>query len=172
MSGIQHLREKFGLTQEQFAIYLGVTRSHLSMAEKAARSLPTKALLKLAALEKSLHSRTPHQTAQLQKLRNADAARIRRYAKKCMALVAEQKNRLAALQAGYQQCLQVMLAAGHLRRQLPPGDAGKKERLWLEVLETQTLEKMQSCSYAAQVILQLRISALEQEATQSARMLF
>ncbi len=172
MSGIQHLREKFGLTQQQLAVYLGVARSHLAMAEKATRSLPTSALLKLAVLEKSLHSKIPYPTPQLQELQHADAARIGRYVKKCMVMIAEQKNKLAALETNYQQCQQVMLAIGCLHRQLPPGDAGKKERLWLELLEKQTLEKIKTCSYAGQVILQLRISALEQEVAQAARMLF
>ena len=44
------IREKMGISQEYFAILLGVSRAALSLAELGSRSLPTFALEKLAAL--------------------------------------------------------------------------------------------------------------------------
>ena len=54
LNSIASTRIKLGLSQEMFAIELGVSRSAVSKAENKTRSLPTAALLKLAALELSL----------------------------------------------------------------------------------------------------------------------
>ncbi len=45
------LREQLLMTQEDFAVYLGISRSLLSLYEKGLRSLPTFALIKLSNLE-------------------------------------------------------------------------------------------------------------------------
>ncbi|RYZ35131.1 MAG: XRE family transcriptional regulator [Sphingobacteriales bacterium] len=49
--GIGATRLRLGMTQEVFAMELGISRSLLSLAELGKRSLPTFALAKLAALE-------------------------------------------------------------------------------------------------------------------------
>lgn len=54
MQRSKQIREKLGLSQEALAIYLGVTRSQIAMSERGERSLPTKAFIKLAQLEKRL----------------------------------------------------------------------------------------------------------------------
>ncbi len=50
MQGIGAVRIVLGLTQEAMAMELGVSRSLLSKAENKTRSLPTAAMIKLAAL--------------------------------------------------------------------------------------------------------------------------
>ncbi len=172
MRSMKRLRETLGLSQEQLAIYLGVTRSLLSMAEMGKRSLPVKAFVKLSELEKSLRSNVQYKAASLQQHATADAAVVRSHAKKCMARAAGIKLQLTALEKNYQQCLTALLATGHLMSLLPEGEAGKKDRLWLELLELQTLKKMKDCGNAAQVILQLRINALEHEARQAGKIKF
>jgi len=44
------LREKLGITQEDLAVLLGISRSHLALFELGKRSLPAEAKQKLAAL--------------------------------------------------------------------------------------------------------------------------
>ena len=51
MSNLTSLRKKMGLTQEQLAQWLGVSRGLLNYNEHGLRSLPTKALLQLSRLE-------------------------------------------------------------------------------------------------------------------------
>ncbi|RYZ35277.1 MAG: helix-turn-helix domain-containing protein [Sphingobacteriales bacterium] len=51
MNSIAATRIRLGLSQELFAMELGVSRSTLSKAENRIRSLPTEAMLKLAQLE-------------------------------------------------------------------------------------------------------------------------
>ncbi|MBC7937965.1 MAG: helix-turn-helix transcriptional regulator [Rhizobacter sp.] len=54
MQGIGSVRLRLGLSQEVFALELGISRSTLSKVENNQRTLPTTALIKLAALEISL----------------------------------------------------------------------------------------------------------------------
>jgi len=51
MQGLGALRMRLGLTQEAFALELGISRSLVSKVENKCRTLPTPALVKLAALE-------------------------------------------------------------------------------------------------------------------------
>jgi transcriptional regulator with XRE-family HTH domain len=172
MRSLKQLREALDLSQEHMAIYIGVTRSLLAMAEKGTRSLPVKAYLRMAQLEKSLRSNVQYKAASLQQHATADAALVRNHAKKCIEKAAVIKLQLAALEKDYQQCLTALLATGYLMNQLPEGEAGKKDRLWLELLELQTLKKMKDCGNAVQVILQLRINALEHESRQAGKIKF
>lgn len=54
-NGLAALRLRLGLSQQAFAGQLGISRSLLGYAENHKRSLPTSALLRLAALEMVLH---------------------------------------------------------------------------------------------------------------------
>ncbi len=54
MSSLKKIREKFGISQQQVAHWLGISRSLAEHYENGTRSLPTKALLQLAKLEMML----------------------------------------------------------------------------------------------------------------------
>lgn len=49
-SNIRQFREKFGLTQEELATYLGVTREEVSYYETGKRNIPTEVISKAAKL--------------------------------------------------------------------------------------------------------------------------
>ena len=51
MSSLKNIREKFGISQQQVAHWLGISRSLAAHYERGIRSLPTHALLQLAKLE-------------------------------------------------------------------------------------------------------------------------
>lgn len=51
MSSLKNIREKFGISQQDAADWLGISRSLVALYESGIRSLPTKALLQLAKLE-------------------------------------------------------------------------------------------------------------------------
>ncbi|MEO7584690.1 MAG: helix-turn-helix domain-containing protein [Ferruginibacter sp.] len=50
MNASKEIRQKFGLSQEQMAQYLSVSRSLLSLHEIGKRDLPTAAMVKLSEL--------------------------------------------------------------------------------------------------------------------------
>jgi transcriptional regulator with XRE-family HTH domain len=54
------IRELFNISQQQLAIFLGVPRSHLALAETGRRHLSTRALMQLARLELALHNNTEY----------------------------------------------------------------------------------------------------------------
>jgi transcriptional regulator with XRE-family HTH domain len=168
MRSIKQIRQIFGLSQQQMAAYLSITRSHLNMTERGRRSLPTAALAKLAQLEKSLQSNEPYQAAGFKKQAERDTAHIKAHAKKCLQRAALEKTKLQKLTASYQQCVQALMAMGHLLQNQPT----KKELLLLAVLEAKALKKMSRCGYAAQVVVQLRIAALEHEVAQAGKIKF
>ncbi len=51
MRSLLEIRKKTGLSQQQLADYLGISRSLVAMAEKSLRDLPKTALSKLTAME-------------------------------------------------------------------------------------------------------------------------
>jgi transcriptional regulator with XRE-family HTH domain len=168
MRSIKQTRQILGLSQQQMAIYLNVTRTLLSMAEQGRRSLPTAAVLKLSQLEISLQSNVQYRAASFQKQAARDAAHIKAHTKKCLRRAELEKAKLQKLTAAYQQCVQALMAMGYLLQNQPT----KKDGLLLAVLEAKALKKMSRCGYAVQVVLQLRIAALEHEAAQAGRIKF
>jgi transcriptional regulator with XRE-family HTH domain len=168
MRRIKHTRQIFGMTQQQLADYLSVTRSLLALVEQGRRHLPTAAILKMATLEQSLQSNLPYKAESLQKQAAKDMAQIKTHAKKCLQKAEREKARLLLLQQKHQRCMQALVAMGQLQQT----NLAKKDSLLLELLETKTLKKMNRCGYAVQVVMQLRIAALEHEAAQAGRMKF
>ncbi len=51
MTGTEEIRLRFGISQVQLAAYLGITLSHIKMAETGQRSLTTAASIRLAELQ-------------------------------------------------------------------------------------------------------------------------
>lgn len=153
MNSIKKLREALGLTQQQLADYLSVTRSELSMAEINHRQLPGPAMLKMAALQQGMASNKSSRAAaeinkQTIKARNILSAQAQQYTLK--AAMARQK--LELLQRRHQQCVRTLQAvaacmSSHLH---------EKDRLWLEVLERQTLKKMDACGLHVQSPLEVQ----------------
>lgn len=83
MKATKIIREKCDLSQHQLAVYLGITRSQLALAETGRRTLPTSALIKLAQLETSLQNNIHYKQQHLQTQAGKDLAAMRRHAKAC-----------------------------------------------------------------------------------------
>jgi transcriptional regulator with XRE-family HTH domain len=154
MQRIKKLREDLGLSQEQMAIYLDVSRSALGMAEKGRRRLPTAALQKLAELQKAVHNNIPHEPKALQQQAAKDWAAVKRHAKQRMLRAYQLQQELTILQEQHGRCMRLWQALGHLKQAAPATHPRKKEQLWLEVLEADTLKKMAACSLGQQALLQ------------------
>ena len=62
MKSLKEVRNKLGLTQQDLAAFLEITRSQLAMAESGKRSLSTDTLIKLATVEKCIEEKTMTET--------------------------------------------------------------------------------------------------------------
>lgn len=172
MRSLKTIRENFGLSQEQLAIYLGVSRSSINMAERGTRGLPTAALGKLALLQKSQQTNIVYRQKALQQRAAKDAAEIKRYLKKCQNEILLLQKELTLMQEQYGQCINVMQALEHLLQATPALGKPTKEQLWLEILEAETVKKMANCNHGKQVILQLQIKALAYQVQEANKIKF
>lgn len=164
MNGTKKIREQLGLSQYQLAVYLSVSRSQIALSETGRRSLPTGALVKLAALATSLQVTAKRPPIVLQQLFNKQNALAKAHTQRCNQKAALAKHQLNALQTQYQECEKIILATSHLLSNLPQGKHYHKDLLWLELLQTETLKKMKACGPWPRTLLALKIQTLEQEA--------
>lgn len=167
MNATKNIREALDLTQSQLAIYLGVSRSRLALAETHRRELPTSALLKLGALERYLHKNVS--PGQQQVLSEKDSSAMRRHAAFCAHKARVAKLELETLQRKYQCCVQALAAIDHLRSNLPQGKETRKDQLWLEWLQAVNIKKLRKCGPAAQFKIKLNLKALEMQAEEAGK---
>lgn len=161
------IREELGISQQQLADYLGVSRALLSLAEMNERSLPAAALIKAGEIELVLKSKktspklkqfTNKQTTALQKM-------LQQRRKDCVYELSVAKKKLDKMKLQYQQAANALSVANSLLNTVSNDAKRKMDKLWLEILEDDTLKKMQSFGEAAQMKLQLKIELLEFELT-------
>ncbi len=172
MRSVKKMRETFGLSQEQMAIYLNISRGFLSMVEAGKRTLPTTALAKLAELQKSLQSNLVYGQKAMQQQATKDLTELKTYAKQCIIKLYQLQQELDLLKEQHGQCLKVWLALGHLKQGAAATDSNDRDRLWLDILEAETLKKMRNCSLGKQAVLKLKIAALEREIEMAGKIKF
>ncbi|MBL7727842.1 MAG: helix-turn-helix transcriptional regulator [Dinghuibacter sp.] len=167
MYSIKEIRKIMGLSQQQMAIYLGVTRTHFSMAETRRRELPAAALIKMAALQNILQKSKPGTPKLHQPQKEKDWATLQQYANKCRREAKLAQKKLEQVQLRYQNCVHTLLAVEVLQNRLPNGKQAKKDELWLAALHAQTQQQMARCSMGKQVLLTLKAQLLLQMATRA-----
>lgn len=142
MSNLPSLRKKMGLTQEQLAQWLGVSRGLLNNNEHGLRSLPTKALLQASRLE-LLWQQMEKEQASMKGGNNNDVLSgiVLRPAQLelagCVQKIEKLQQRLQLLQAK-QTVLQQQLDM--IQRLMENTDQlnNEKEMLWLRMIFAQT----------------------------------
>ena len=157
MTSIKKQRLSLGVTQQELADYLDISRSHLAMAEGGHRELPLTAQAKLSALRRNM-------TGDASVFINAEMQRQNEKARNMLHALAQDYNRRSAailyklekIRSRHRQYLKVLQSVSGVLTELPPGRENKKDRLWLELLQTQARHKMDGCGIGAQVLLQLR----------------
>lgn len=126
------------------------------MAEINHRSLPGSAFLKMTGLERSMMNNRSSLAAtpiarQTGKARNTLQLLAQEYTMK--AAMADRKRE--ALKERHQQCLRsLQVVAG-----LMEGNRNEKDRLCLEVLEQETLKKMDACGLDVQLLHEVHATA-------------
>ena len=141
MSSLKNIREKFGISQQQVAHWLGISRSLAEHYERGIRSLPTHALLQLAKLELVLaefEKNVPGDTG-LGKANSdlllADDVALPLHPKLAFQLDKAERlqQQLSVLQSRHAVLQQQMML---IKKMMDSGNdqTGEKEKLWLQML--------------------------------------
>ncbi|CAN5861387.1 hypothetical protein BH11BAC4_BH11BAC4_22650 [soil metagenome] len=160
-------RKKLGLSQQELADRLGVDRSTISLVELNLRSLPTAALLKLAALETSgelaAMERGPDMEEETETMNSAELNAWTRY---CNQLLLQERNcnqnshllqrkldNMTGLYNKTNEWLQAIDKAAEVR-----------ENAWSKRQRLVAMGRLSKCGLITQYLLQRRIDLLKAEA--------
>ncbi len=165
LAGVTRVRIHLRMTQESFALYIGVSKSLISRVENGKRQLPVKALHKICDLEKDWHFIVEAEAATLQK---KEAATAKTLDKLQQIQLYRRQLRLQELQYEYKKMTerygQVTTASGLVKGLLNRcgHEAGSRERTILEFQLFKLDQQLKSCCYATRVNKQNQIALLEQ----------
>lgn len=164
------LRSQWGLTQEELAALIGVTRGLLSMYESGRRQLPTPASIRLAelhlllqqpatikAVPAALQKREAALLAKTEKQLNARAQRAAMEAARAARLLDKMQERYRLLQ---QKMLLIQAA-------LPTAPPDTLQKTALLYMEAKLMDEMERCAPARQALVAYKraaCTALEQAA--------
>ena len=166
------IRNKFGLSQQQLAEYLGISRSVLANCERNRRSLPRSALTSLSRLEimytnmQQSKSITYHEIAQPGIIKRQNAARqaLIKEATYIDFKVARLKRELTLLQTIYAQTQEWLFVIQQLSIEDLPGKKGERQSIWSAMAQDAATTKSEGCDPAAQLVLEIKIAVLEAKA--------
>jgi transcriptional regulator with XRE-family HTH domain len=158
-SGLQAVREVYGLTQEQMSGLLNTPRSQLALAETGRREISTHASLKLAELEMIRY----HNSDWLPEYENfiwnldAEAQQFGADAAKEYEFKALQcQRKLTDIEQNYQQgIMQLKLCTAF--RQKPTHNEDTREKKWTDWIELEAKSILQKNSPCQQHELKLKI---------------
>ncbi|MCF3112068.1 helix-turn-helix transcriptional regulator [Niabella sp. CC-SYL272] len=170
------LRSQWGLTQEELAALIGVTRGLLSMYESGRRQLPTPASIRLAELylllqqpsTSKLHSTALQQRQLEQQTKTAKLLNDR--AGKAAMEAARAARVLDNMQQRYEQLSQKMLL---VQAALPTAVPGSLQKTALLYMESKLMDAMDRCSPARQAWVAYKRAAciaVEQAALKACRL--
>jgi transcriptional regulator with XRE-family HTH domain len=169
MNGIKIIRNHFGLTQQNLAIFLEISTSMLAMAETGKRLLPTHALVKLSLLDAQLqptkkkeHSRAI--TAQLKKQTAPYTKQMQALYTQIQYAVAGYKKKYDLMQKRQQQATQALALAQVLQQNNTKTIASKKDMAWLQLVEKKAFVDLKNTHPLLQAHTQIKLKLLQQEA--------
>jgi len=169
LNAISRIRSKWGLSQQEIADQVRMSRSMVSMIEQGRRLVPTDVLIQLAQLETNLSSANGSAQTPVTQYTEASTAvtRCRRHCEQlaaresvCRSKAAQLNEKLKTMAGLYQKTMDWMaVIALHTR------DAGDNRMLlaiWKkhELTASRTLDR---CNLPAQLLLRHTIETLEAE---------
>ena len=164
MSTEKTVRDYFGWSQEQLAFYLSVSRSLVKLAEAGDRSLPAAASTKLMhlylfTLGKDATGKPLPKTTEAAPLPKSDGKKLLRQASRYRLLADKAEQQLADMQQRYQQAQNSLALFQHLQPTVfaATDEAGKDDKLWLELIHAKAVVQLRRAGPAAQGILQWRL---------------
>ncbi len=164
---MKDIRQKLNLSQGMLASFMRISRSLLSLVEKAERSLPPAALKRANLLLKVIYDSNkpaPPQEAEQRALQTiALNKQLQKRWDRCQVKLANAHVKLKALQANYDTCMAKLQLVNELLPTLSDGLQGRRDRNWLKVQETQAEHQLKTCGFKAQQTLLLQMEILELE---------
>jgi transcriptional regulator with XRE-family HTH domain len=168
MSGIKIIRENFGLTQAQLAIFLNISTSMLAMAETNKRTLPTHALVKLHELDAHMQQPVAHAkqkaiNTHIQKHAPHHAKQLHAHYKELLYQTALHKKKMDAMQTKHAQALQALTLVHALHLKVAKQPIHKKDMAWLAHIEINASTTIKITHPTLQAHTQIKMNMLEQE---------
>jgi len=161
------LRQALGISQQQLADYLSLSRVQLTQAETGRRTMPAKTFAKLGVLSTVAATVDPTaETADTKKILDEAIKKPGKKAKQCEAQAISARVRLKEMKERYSQCSLLVQVCTVLLGRLPSGTAAKKDRLCLEIMKAGALKKMRTCNPVEQAVLQLQADGFTRQAQQ------
>lgn len=157
------LRARYGFSQAQLAEYLGVSRALVAMAEQGRRTFSGAAWARLQPLLETLSAPNPASALPLDPLTRAALQHRLGACTQEAAQLRQELTQLHAAAAQHQAVLQHLLP--HLR---PLASVAEPQQAWLRQREQEATRQLARTGPAVQVLLELRIEALDYEASQAA----
>lgn len=156
------LRKLYGLTQQQLADYLGISRAHLSMHEQNRRLLPPDAGLKLSQIALHHHKNPIHMEQWL--YAEADNTMALQYIKAVKKAIWLKKNELLKAEKLLQTTKKKFEQGAHLahyfKHNPPNSDMEKGDRLWHELHSMRGHQHLRKFALPAQLLQQLEVDSL------------
>lgn len=164
MELITELKEQLGISQQEIADYLGISRSAVSMAESYHRELSTKAMLKLLKLRQLLSEAGKALSAVKNQQNVPSKDFLQKHHQECLKKQQQLREKLALILAANTRSEKVLQTTALLLNDLPKGIEGKKDKVWLELLISRHQEILAQNNPETISLLQLQIKTLGYEA--------
>ena len=176
MSGINNeelLRVRLGISQQEFADYLDVTRSQLAMHEQGSRSLPTEAILKIAGMESTHHALQQSKNKKvkavvlhpdIQKHHDGIKKKVKLHLENCHFKMKVIQRTLDKMDKEYNKAEKWFQLLEKMIEEIPNDKKKKKDLVWLEKQKSQAIKKMIRHGNASQAKMQAAVNALSAEA--------
>lgn len=153
------IREQLGITQNDMAMYLQVSRSQLALFETNKRDLPSQARLKLATIEQFLNQIQPNKAISFANNRNIQE-KMMQYLKN-QEMVHQHKQelmqrKLDKIKQRYQQCLQLLEVLAFLQN---PTNKQENENEILALLKNQAQQGIEKNGLQAQLKCQIKLQS-------------
>lgn len=166
MNWVKEMRLAIGLSQEHMANYLGLSRSQLGSVEINRRELNHLANMRMSDLAiyldkagKTAAATRPKEAEQLDKAQKM----LARHAGELEYRLMKAQRQLEAVQAAYQQQVQLHHFITHLKTADTLHAKTKPHATWLDLMELEALQAIEKHGLQEQVMLEVEIGGLEKE---------
>ena len=162
MHDLLFLREYYGLSQANLAVYLSVSESLIKMVEAGKRELPSLAALKIAWFQQAmLEVDVPTEaTEPIKENAQKHIRQLRLLISRMVVQIQKNERELVTMKDRYHQALRRATLIVRLRNKDLPATELEKDELWLDVQQTATKAALQQYGKGAQAILEWKTATL------------
>jgi len=156
MNIIKNFREQLGLSQQDLATYLGISKSQISMVESGLRELPTAALVKLAFFEQA-------SLVLKENIKQENNINLAKHVELCTKKMMLLEKKLTTMKNNYSQGIRLLQAVSKTKVDLPNTKDSKEDKLWLSAKEKLANKIINDNNLASQKLLAVQIKSLQHE---------